>query len=294
MTSPTTIDICICTFRRAHVANTLASLALLEMPFNSTIRVIVADNDDEPSAQVMVAQAAEAHGLNVRYIHAPARNISIARNACLDAVTADFFAFVDDDEIVTPQWLVNMTAKQKESQAQCVLGPVQAVYDGRSPQWLLEGDYHSTRPVWVKNRIITGYCGNVLMHRNAPALAGLRFREDLGVCGGEDTDFFSRAHEAGAVIDYAPTAVIYEGVPPERANFRWLRRRKFRYGQTHAMQLLEAGKPRAKNMLMAAIKAALCFCMIVVSPFNARKWILRGMLHCGVVSGLHSHKTGET
>ncbi len=286
MSEPTRIDICICTFRRAHVANTLASLSIIEMPFNSSLRIIVADNDEVPSAQVMVAQAAEQHGLNVTYIHAPARNISIARNACLDAVDADFFAFVDDDEAVTPQWLLNITNKQKDSQADIVLGPVLAVYDARSPKWLLDGDYHSTRPVWVKNRIITGYCGNVLMRAASPALAGLRFREDLGITGGEDTDFFSRAHEKGATIDYAENASIYEGVPPERANFSWLKRRKFRYGQTHAMQLIEAGKPRLKNTIKAGIKAALCFFMVIWSPFSGRKWILRGMLHCGVVSGL--------
>jgi succinoglycan biosynthesis protein ExoM len=286
MSKPTTIDICICTFRRAHVANTLASIALLEIPFNSTIRIIIADNDDEPSAQVLVAQAAEAHGLNVNYIHAPARNISIARNACLNAVTADFFAFVDDDEVVTPHWLVAITNKQKESQADVVLGPVLAVYDARAPKWLLDGDYHSTRPVWVKNRIITGYCGNVLMRTGAPALHGLHFREDLGVSGGEDTDFFSLAHKAGATIEYAKDATIYEGVPPARANFGWLRARKFRYGQTHAMQLIKAGRPRLKTLLMAGMKAALCFFMVIWSPLKARQWILRGMLHCGVVSGL--------
>ena len=288
MSQPTRIDICICTFRRAHVANTLASFALLEAPFHSTLRVIVADNDDDPTAQVIVAQAAEQHGLDVQYIHAPARNISIARNACLDAATADFVAFVDDDEVVTPQWLVALTTQHKESQADVMLGPVLAVYHANTPKWLLDGDYHSTRPVWVKNRIITGYCGNVLMRRDAPALAGLRFREDLGVSGGEDTDFFSRAHKAGATIDYAPDAVIYEGVPLERANFSWLRRRKFRYGQTHAMQLIEAGTPRLKNILMASAKASLCFFMVIWSPLNARQWVLRGMLHCGVVAGLRA------
>lgn len=288
MSTPTTIDICICTFRRAHVANTLASLALLEIPFNSTIRIIVADNDETPSAQVTIAEIAEQHGLSVHYIHAPSRNISIARNACLDAVTADFFAFVDDDEVVTPHWLLAITTKQKETQADVVLGPVLAVYDARSPKWLLAGDYHSTRPVWVKNRITTGYCGNVLMHSKAPALSTLRFREDLGVSGGEDTDFFSRAYQAGATIEYAENATIYEGVPPERANFGWLKRRKFRYGQTHAMQLIEAGKPRLKTMLIAGTKAALCFFMVIWSPHKARQWILRGMLHCGVVSRLRA------
>jgi hypothetical protein len=39
--------------------------------------------------------------LDCLYVHAPARNISIARNACLDAADAPLIAFIDDDETAT-------------------------------------------------------------------------------------------------------------------------------------------------------------------------------------------------
>jgi succinoglycan biosynthesis protein ExoM len=285
MSAPTTIDVCICTFRRMHVVKTLASLAEIELPFHSVMRVIVADNDDEPSAQVTVAQAAEQFGLNLHYIHAPARNISIARNACLDAATADLVAFIDDDELVTRGWLVALTTRQRELNAPIVLGPVQAVYGQGCKAWLIEGDFHSTKPVWVRNRIITGYAGNVLMVRNTPALASLRFRLDLGVSGGEDSDFFSRAHHAGAMIDYAPEALVYEPVPAERANLPWLLKRRYRFGQTHAMMLREANRGGHSDQIKAALKAIYSYAMVGLTclhPVKRRFWRMRAMFHRGV------------
>ena len=90
------IDIAVCTFRREHIVDTLRSIAQLELPADTTIRIIVADNDDIPSARECIERAAREFGLNLTYVRAPARNISIARNACLDAATAPFLAFIDD------------------------------------------------------------------------------------------------------------------------------------------------------------------------------------------------------
>ena len=92
------IDIGVCTFRRAELADTLRSLAAMDMPSGFDVSVIIADNDDTPSARDLVTALSRELTLPIHYRHAPARNISIARNACLDASTADFVAFIDDDE----------------------------------------------------------------------------------------------------------------------------------------------------------------------------------------------------
>ncbi|TIP77682.1 MAG: glycosyltransferase, partial [Mesorhizobium sp.] len=100
------VDVCVCTFRRPELADTLRSVAALDVPSGFDIRVIVADNDDGPTAELLVTTLAETLKLPISYRHCPARNISIARNACLDASTADFVAFLDDDETASSRWLV--------------------------------------------------------------------------------------------------------------------------------------------------------------------------------------------
>jgi len=289
------IDICACTYRRTHVAETLRSLARLVLKPDWKIRVIVADNDDAANARAPVEATARECGLTLTYIHAPARNISVARNACLDAATAPLVAFIDDDEIAEPGWLAALVATLESSKADAVLGPVRAVYGPEYPTWMRAGDFHSTKPVWVKGEIRTGYTCNVLLRRSAAALQGLRFRKEFGRTGGEDTIFFAALYRAGGKIAFAPDAVVTEAVPAERATFWWLLKRRFRAGQTHGLLLLEDSGmdilARAKNIIVAGAKADFC---LFVAAFNIarserlRYWLLRGTLHAGVVARLLS------
>jgi succinoglycan biosynthesis protein ExoM len=285
----TIIDICIATFRRPYVVETLASLARVEHDPSWQIRVIVADNDDTPSAEKYVRDAVARHKLDLTYVHAPSRNISIARNACLNAATGTHIVFIDDDEIVSPVWLHALMTTHRETAADMVLGPVQAIYGNDCPNWIRRGDFHSTRPVWVNGEIVTGYMGNALMRRDAAALNNLRFRDDLGRSGGEDTAFCAAYHRAGGRIAYAPDALATEIVLPERATFKWLLKRRYRFGQIHGLMLMETGRAGIKAILKAAAKSAISLIMAIILlpvPDRARFWALRAALHAGVVARL--------
>jgi succinoglycan biosynthesis protein ExoM len=286
----TRIDICICTFKRQHVRDTLQSVAALDLGPDLAVRVVVADNDDTDSARSVVAAAARDTGLDIAYVHAPARNISIARNACLDAVTAEYFAFIDDDEIVTRGWLRALLQKMTPD-AVAVMGPVSAQYAPGAPAWMKRGAFHDNNPVFENGKIATGGSCNVLLR--AAATAGLRFRADLGITGGEDTFFFSTLAKRGAIA-YAPDALVTEVVPANRASLQWLLKRRFRYGQTHGALAREQGQPRVKVMALAALKCGFCAVMAVANglrPHRAAFWALRGALHMGVVAGLCGAKT---
>ena len=234
----TSIDICICTFRRPYLAETLKSVANLEIE-NARVRVIISDNDATPSARALVDEIAQKFPFPITYLHSPAANISIARNACLDAVTADYLAFIDDDEVVSTLWLRQLLETAEDTSADAVLGPVKAIYAPTSPSWMVKGDFHSTAPVVVDGAIRTGYTCNVLMRWAFPIKA-LRFDLALGKSGGEDTDFFYRLSDLGGTIAQSPSAVVYEPVPESRARMDWLVNRRLRAGQTHGMRLKTA------------------------------------------------------
>lgn len=277
-----TVDICICTYRRAHVALTLASLAQLEAVEGCSWRVIVADNDLEPTAQVIAHAVADEHNLPLTYLHVPAHNVALARNACLAMASADYIAFIDDDTLVSKTWLAQMLAKIRETHATAVLGPVLPIYPNAAPTWLQLGLFHAKSPVWVKKAIITGYAANMLFERLAPALSALRFREDLGARGGEDCAFFSALHKAGGTIVYAQEARVYETIPPARANLSWLLRRHWRNGKTQAQLLTEAGKNRYVAGLAALVKAVGCFALVpftLLHQTNKYRFALRGTWH---------------
>ena len=288
---PTRIDIAVCTYRRAELDQTLLSLAVLTIPTGVQVRIIVADNDVTPSARDRVDAMRSAVPFDIAYVHCPASNISIARNACLEHAVGDFVAFIDDDETASEDWLAELLVMADTTGADAVLGPVQAIYEKTAPAWMQRGDFHSTLPVRVGGEIRTGYTCNVLLRRNAPSLVGRRFNIALGRTGGEDTEFFTHMHKAGGRIAFTEDALVCEPVPSKRATVSWLAKRRFRMGQTHGRMLLEAaaGARHWRAIALASTKSAYCFAtaaLLFASPIKRHRYGLRGIMHAGVVSGL--------
>jgi len=285
------VDVGVCTYRRTAVAETLASLGAQQLPPGVVLRVIVADNDETPEAEARIRAAAAANGLDLAYVHAPSRNISLARNACLDAARGEFLAFLDDDETATPGWLAALLAEAARGGWDAVLGPVKAVYGPEAPEWLAAGDFHSTAPVEAGGRILKGYAGNVLIRMDAVRSRGLRFDLARGRQGGEDDDFFYRLTDSGGTIGFAPDALAYEPVPPGRQSLKWLLKRSFRTGQTHGARLESRfrGPARLAQIGVAGAKGGVCLAgaaASALSPAKRSKWLVRGSLHAGVVARL--------
>jgi succinoglycan biosynthesis protein ExoM len=285
------VDIAVCTYRREGLRETLRSLGRLAVPAGVRVRVIIADNDITPSARNLVEAMRASFPFEIAYVHCPASNISIARNACLDHAKGRFIAFIDDDEIASEVWLAELVGTANATNADAVLGPVRAVYPPAAPSWMRNGDFHSTRPVWVGREILAGYTCNVLIRRTAAALASRRFSQALGRSGGEDTEYFAQMVKAGGRIAYAEHALVYEPVPADRAGLAWLARRRFRFGQTHGRLLQESASTleRCLQVGIAGSKAAYCFAVaaaLAVMPVRRWRYGLRGILHVGTMSGL--------
>ena len=281
------VDVCICTFRRPSLLETLKTIAAQDLPPAVAVRVVVADNDGTDSARQLCADAARDLGLDLHYVHAPERNISIARNACLDAATASLVAFIDDDELAEPSWLSAMLAAMTD-QADVVFGHVVAVYPEDGPAWARTADLHSIQPTILPGgEIRTGYTSNVLMRR--AVIGDQRFDPELGRSGGEDTFFFFQLRRRGARLASAPAAIVREPAAHNRLSLGWLTRRSFRSGQTHARLLESTGANRFAAMAVAASKAVVCGVAAVVSVPAGAQWrrqLVRGSLHLGVVAKL--------
>jgi succinoglycan biosynthesis protein ExoM len=297
MTGPH-VAIGICTFRRPELAATLASIMAQRLPDGMTLEIIVADNDDTPSARARVAAAGSAHP--IQYLHAPARNISIARNAILDAIMSKggrWLAFADDDERLDEGWIDALWRQAKITGAGVVLGDVRAVYGPGAPEWMRRGAVHDTRPEHdAHGNPKGGYTCNVLMNLADPGLANLRFDPARGQTGGEDTAFFATARDLGVVFAHASDALAEEDVPAGRATLQWLLRRRVRMGQTHASLIrADAGLPRRVQLAAVALaKMAACGGMALAAlpdPLARNRAVMRGALHFGTVSGLLGGRT---
>ena len=287
------IDVCVCTFRRQMVAETLLGLDRMAIPADTKVRVIVVDNDIEPSAENIVRETSEKMQLEVVYRHAPAGNISIARNACLDTAEADWVAFIDDDSTPDEDWLTELQKAALATGADAVFGPSLARYPDDAPTWLVENDFLSTRQQRDGGEIETGFTGNVLIVRRAGMAEDQRFVLSLGRTGGEDMEYFFRLKRNGARFEACETAVVYEAVPRERLNLRWVVRRKYREGWNYAF-IKRIGRKQIdlKEQCLGVLRTAFCAVCAVITVFHPVRrayWAARAGFHLGKFRGGLSH-----
>ena len=280
-----TLDICLCTFQRPIVADTLASLEAAERPKGLSVRVIVIDNDAVPSGQAVVETAGQRMPLPVVYAHVPGGNIAIARNAALDRADADWIAFLDDDERVDPFWFIQICKSLTSGQADAIFGPAVANYPPSAPAWMKQAQPHA-QPVPVRGgQIHTGHTCNAALRWADTAWQAVRFDTNFGQSGGEDTMFFAAIKAAGARFG-ATDATVYEDVPEARLRFRWLARRRFRIGQTNGVSDILTGG-RGRRTLSASAKVLACAAMTILTgltPARRNMWALRLVMHAGVVA----------
>lgn len=287
------VDVLMCTFRREEVTETLASLDAQRLPSGVQVRIIVADNDETPSAQDLVTSAAQKMQTPVHYVHAPARNISIARNACLDAATGDWVAFIDDDETAPENWLSALLSAVKGYDG--AFGTALAVYDADAPAWMAAQNVHSNIPERRGGIVETGHTCNALLRWKAAPWIDERFDISRGKTGGEDTEFFFRLGALGAKYTIAEDAVVTEAVTPSRLQLGWLLKRKYRQGQSYAV----AGDgllARLKLAILAFVKVLVCVVAGLAMIWSEERrmfWLLRGAMHVGVISGCLSLKQPE-
>lgn len=224
-----TASVCLCTYNRAALlGRALDRLKRLETGGVFTYDIVVVDDASTDDTAAVVREHAARAPIPVRYVRAAGDGIAAARNRCLREATGEWIAFVDDDELVEPDWLRRLFALAAEKDARCVAGAVRLRTLDDSPialaldcRRILGESPLADAPVRCGRKTYPG-AGNVLFHRLLCDTVGV-FDETL-VWGGEDTDFFRRVRLAGFAAWYEPRAVVHHLIPAHRltdAYFYW-------------------------------------------------------------------------
>lgn len=222
-TIPPTL-VAIATYRRPamlrHLLESLDSVI-------SAHRVIVVDNDAERSAEGVVAEF-----VGVEYMHEERPGIVAARNHALGAWSGEeLIAFVDDDEWVADDWLPNLYNAMMSYSADIVVGPVIPVFPAGAPSWATDGEYFQRKRSASGTSLRDAPTNNTLA--KSAVIFDLdppRFDDRFSETGGSDTELFTRAKAAGAVICWSDDAVAWEYVPRSRLTRAWVVQRQRRLG----------------------------------------------------------------
>ena len=198
------------------------------------IELIIADNDQVPSARPQAEALAAAAPFRVIYVHEPRAGVANVRNAAVAASQGALIAFLDDDEEAPPHWLSELLAVLERFGADGVFGPVR----GRAPPDLagphrtyLERFFSREGP--AEAQVLDGHygCGNSLVRRASLPDPRRPFSGARNHIGGEDDLLFGTMAAAGARFAWAPDAWVWEDPVPQRLTLRYAIARAFAYGQ---------------------------------------------------------------
>lgn len=234
------ITLCIATCQRPEGLTALLQ-SLQHLQFSKSERpdlcVVVADNDPQASARQLCATLAASLPYRLIYVSEPQQGIPLARNAAFAAVppATDFIALLDDDEIVSPVWLDEMLAVQKDTGGECIYGPILSVLPDDAPDWIRAGRFYDRPRHANASRITHAGSNNALVSWPFLQETGVRFDPALRFSGGSDYLFFQQATAAGLRIFWADGAEVSEDIPPSRLSADWIIRRQYRYGNTIAL-----------------------------------------------------------
>jgi glucosyl-dolichyl phosphate glucuronosyltransferase len=234
----------VCTYNRCQsLANTLDSVARSILPESVTWEVLVVDNNSSDQTREVVVDFCRRHPNRFRYIFEPQQGKSYALNTGVREARGEVLAFTDDDVIVDPHWLHNLTMALHESQWAGVGGRVFRKWTCPPPRWLsLDREYEKVGWALVSFDLgdeagkltLPPVGANMAFQKEVFTRHGV-FRTDLGPQGSEisspsedkvesdritrvyeDVEFGQRLFLAGERLGYEPSAVVYHPVPENR------------------------------------------------------------------------------
>ncbi len=236
--TPATVAVGIITYKRPESLKRLLTALTVQsfegkdpIPFT----VIIVDNDAGASARAVADEF--RNQLNISYVVEPQLGIPMARERIMATLPdgCDLLAWIDDDESPMPAWIDALVTTQKETEADFVIGAVEAILPEGAPGWIKRGGFFNRRRFIDRATLSEGATNNCLMKVSAVKAANLRFDAKLRYTGGSDTLFFRHAANKGMRMVWSAAAVVQDFIPMERCSLKWLMRRNFRAGTTLAI-----------------------------------------------------------
>lgn len=300
------ISIVICTYNRcAGLQRTLDSVAALEIPAGFEWELIVVDNNSPDATRLTVESYARDSGMPVRYIFEENQGLSHARNRGIDEALGDVIAFTDDDVLVEPDWLFNISRIMADKDIASAGGKIFPVWEvGPPPSWLtvelhdmlalqdcgddlIELEISSPRGIFGANFIIR----KEMFQKYGSFDTGIG-RTSGKLYAGEETLLLERLIKGGERVVYHPDLVVHHCIPAHRMEKAYFRKWKRDQGELYGKNLLLRGINKVPCWVYRSlVKQIILFVLRrVVDPHRCFIHELRVVGLLGVLSGARSAK----
>ncbi len=222
------ITVILCTYNRCAVlAKALESIAAQRLPDSIEWEALVVDNNSTDRTREVVEEFCRHYLGRFRYLFEPQQGKSYALNAGIQEARGNVLAFTDDDVMVEPAWLQNLTARLDKGKWVGAGGRTLPERTFSPPRWLDRDNPHALGPLALfdlgagERELTEPPFGNNMAYRKEMFEKYGGFRAELGPRPGseirsEDTEFGQRLLSAGERLRYEPSAIVYHAVPPDR------------------------------------------------------------------------------
>jgi succinoglycan biosynthesis protein ExoM len=282
------ISICICTRnRKEELKNLLLSLNNLEVPPEAIIDIIIVENDSNNFSENIITEFASSSKFIVRYFLEPDQGISFARNRSVkEANNCDFCCFVDDDQVVAQDWLVELVKCQREFDADGVWGTYPPIFHEKVPSQIRQ--FHT--PILYDYGIIVNYAGTggLLLRKVILDKIDGPFDIRLSFSGGEDIYLSYQISKLGGIIRCNPNALAYEIIPHDRTTIKYILKRCYRNSNTSFFVKSLIAEKFNRIRIFFELSIRLSFGLLIVIPFLifGKSNALKGLIKiCNAIGG---------
>jgi glycosyltransferase involved in cell wall biosynthesis len=247
------LQVCLCTHNpRPEIFNRVLT-ALRHQTRRLSVEVVIVDNASQPPIEEWVCRNALGTDVALRIEREATLGIAAARVRAVEATTADWVLFVDDDTELLPDYIEQGLKIIADNPTIGCFGGKLVVPDYLSPRrWTLPllpflaikdlGDEAltsladewrccepPTAGAFVRRPVLRRYLATMRASQLAPALGR---KGHNGLRSGEDALMMSGAYALGLSVSYQPALKLIHHLHPNRLRFSYLLRLMWGHGRT--------------------------------------------------------------
>lgn len=241
------LSVIICTYNRSrNLPWCIQCLSQQQGVEDLEWEVVIVDNNSTDDTPQSVTSLQNQFSVPIRYAFEKRQGLSYARNRGVVETSGTYFAFIDDDILVSPNWLDAIHTSFLKNDADAVGGRIHLDKSIMLPSWItpeLHGflGYHDfgEKPFQMDGITKYPYGGNMAFHRRVIDRIGF-FNPNVGRKGegkkrselfkGEETEYCHRLAKAGGRFFYEPDAIVQHRVLPFQLRKSYFRTIHFNAG----------------------------------------------------------------
>lgn len=303
--SPDRILVAIATLDRPEMLRrALVSLNSMKLADTFEVSVLVVENRYPTTANALISELFTNFRFNLILLSAHDRGTSNARNVAIDYSLSEgynWLCFIDDDEEVHTDWLVNLHAAVVANGYDLAGGaclPVNTIENLSICQSLILrmicDEWVRDKDIWMKSlskgskRQLYVKTANWICRTKCIRKHSLRFLPELDGYGGEDCAFSEISTHFGMKLGFAADALVFETVPASRLSisYLFLRHCIFSVGDEKRYAILNGRSRSARSLISLAAENSVKGLVHLLSiPFSGRSGILRSVIRYGIAAG---------